>query len=180
MNSPRLRRFAAAVATAVLATGCADAPTAPKSVATTPASAAPLWWSNRPTYLACPVETTERSLGVIGSLGGLLSLGGNAVSFPQGAVPEPTAFVITVPRGDLMEVDVNAVGIWHYVFQTPVTVTIDYSRCPAAATEGKSLSVWWVSPLTKLPLQNMGGTNDPVNRRITFTTDHFSGYVIAY
>jgi hypothetical protein len=113
-------------------------------------------------------------------LGGLLSAGDFAVNIPAGAVPTLTAFVMTVPAGRYMKVDVTAVGVEHYLFKAPVSVTMDYSRCPTDATEGKSLSVWWVAPLTNFPLQNMGGTDDPAARHITFSTDHLSGYVIAY
>jgi hypothetical protein len=79
-----------------------------------------------------------------------------------------------------MKVDVTAAGVEHFLFDAPVSVTVDYARCPAGRTAGRDLSVWYVAPITNTPLQNMGGTNDPAARKITFTTDHLSSYVIAY
>lgn len=174
MQPTRLRLFAATLATAAtLALGaCADGPTLTRPSA--------LLGSDDPNLLECPVNTTESTTGVIGPLGGVLSLGRYAVQVPEGAVPEPTLFSLTVPSGRYMKVDVTAVGVEHYVFGAPVSVTVDYSRCPAGRTDGRSLSVWYVAPITNAPLENMGGVDDPTNRRITFKTGHLSGYVIAY
>ena len=181
MKLSRIRLFVAAFATAVLATGCSDAPTAaPAAPAPEPTAPAPLLWWGGPTLVSCPVYTSQSTTGVIGPLGGLLSLGDFVVDFPAGAVTTPTLFQLTVPASRYMKVDVTAVGLDQFLFDAPISVTIDYSRCPADRTTGKDLEVWYVSPLLNIPLQNMGGVNDPAARRITFTTDHLSGYVIAY
>jgi hypothetical protein len=61
-----------------------------------------------------------------------------------------------------------------------VTVTIDYSRCrPNRVKKNHPLSVWHIDAATKELLEDMGGTNDPVSRTMTFSTGHFSGYSIA-
>jgi hypothetical protein len=78
-----------------------------------------------------------------------------------------------------MEVDITANDLASFLFQSAVTVTIDYSRCPTSVTAGKTLTVWHINPQTKQLLTNMGGVNDAGLRRITFTTDHLSGYAIA-
>jgi hypothetical protein len=178
-------RLLTAIAAVAFGAACADAPSAPPAQpAAAPESPSSLLGLNLgfggPTYLQCPSYTTQSTTGVIGPLGGLLSLGNYVVSIPEGAVPTLTLFQLTVPASRYMKVDVTAVGVEHYVFQQPISVTVDYSRCPVSATEGKNLQVWYVSPLLNLPLDNMGGTDDAANRRITFSTDHLSGYVIAY
>lgn len=174
---PHLRSLAL-LAALVLAAGCSDAPTTAR-----PADAQPgaiLSGDTRPNLLECPTNTTVSTTGLVGPLGGVLALGTNAVRFPSGAVPAPTLFALTVPASRFMKVDVTAVGLEHFLFDAPVTVTIDYSRCAEARTAGRRLSVWHVTPLTHQPLENMGGVDDPAARTITFTTDHFSSYVIAY
>lgn len=181
MQPSRLRfRLLAAVTALVTLGACTDAPT----TASQPAAAAPaglLGLGDDPRFLSCPTKTTQTTTGIVGPLGGLLTLdGGATVSIPEGAVPVPTLFSLTVPAGKYAKVDVTAVGVEHYVFGAPVSVTIDYSRCPAGQTGGRPLTVLYVAPITNLPLENMGGTDDPANRRITFSTDHLSGYVIAY
>lgn len=181
MQLARLRLFAAALATAatVALGACAEAPTPSQPTAATPAGLLGLG-DDDPNLLECPVNTTQSTTGVVGPLGGLLTLGGYTVRIPEGAVPAPTLFSLTVPSGRYMKVDVTAVGLEHYVFGAPVSVTVDYSRCPVGRTEGRSLSVWHVAPITNAPLENMGGVDDPASRRITFETGHLSGYVIAY
>src|SRR4051812_1281138 len=126
MNRPRLLRLAATFAVFALA-ACADGPTAPAARTTPPTPDAPsdlLWWGG-PSYLACPTTETQQATALIGPLGGLLSLGTDAISFPSGAVETPTLFAYTVPAGRLMKVDLSAVDVAHYVFDTSVTVTID-------------------------------------------------------
>ena len=183
MNSPRFLRLAAASLALALA-ACSDGPTAPPAqpvaAPESPSSLLGLNLLGGPTYLQCPNYTTTSATGVIGPLGGVLSLGEYVVNIPEGALLSTTLFQITVPASRYMKVDVSAVGVDHFLFQKPISVTVDYSRCPASATEGKDLEVWYVSPLLNFPLDNMGGVNDPANRRITFSTDHLSGYVIAY
>ena len=185
MNRSLFRRFAAAIATVAFAAACSDAPTAPAGPSLDDAKPAPLTLSigglfGGPRLLECPDWTPQSTLGLIGPLGGVLSLGGNLVDMPAGAVPEPTLFSLTEPASRYMKVDVSAVNVEHYVFGTPISVTIDYSRCADWRVDGRTLSVWWVTPVLNLPLQNMGGVDDRANRRITFTTDHLSTYVIAY
>lgn len=178
MQPIRLRLLAAVLAAFALG-ACADAPTPSQPTAATPAGLLALG-DDDPNLLECPVNTTQSTTGIIGPLGGVLTLGGYTVQIPEGAVPTATAFSLTVPAGRYMKVDVTAVGAEHYVFGAPVSVTVDYSRCPAGRTEGRSLSVWYVAPITDAPLENMGGVDDPAKRRITFETGHLSGYVIAY
>jgi hypothetical protein len=174
MQLTRLRLFAATLATAatVALGACADGPTVSRPTL--------LLGSGDPNLLECPVNTTESTTGVIGPLGGAITLGNHKVEIPGGAVSEPTLFSLTVPQGRYMKVDVSAVGVEHYVFGAPISVTMDYARCPAGRTAGRTLEVWYVAPVTNAPLENKGGVNDPANRRITFQTGHLSGYVIAY
>lgn len=87
---------------------------------------------------------------------------------------------LTVPASRYMEVDITANNLPSFLFQTPVTVTIDYSRCWYRRTDRRTLTVWHIDPDTKALLQNMGGTDDKLRRRITFTTDHLSAYAIAH
>ena len=186
MQLSRLRLLAVAIASVALG-ACADAPTTPQRTAQPPAApAAPSsllglsFGFGGPTYVQCPSYTSESTTGVIGPLGGVLALGNQVVNIPEGALLSTQLFQLTVPASRYMKVDVTAVGLDHFLFQKPISVTIDYSRCADAATAGKDLEVWYVSPLLNIPLDNMGGENDPTNRRITFSTDHLSGYVIAY
>ena len=186
MQLSRLRLLAAALASVALG-ACSDAPTTPKPAAKPAAtSAAPssLLGLNLgfggPTYVQCPAYTSQSTTGLIGPLGGVLALGNQVVNIPEGALLSTQLFQLTVPASSYMKVDVTAVGLDHFLFQKPISVTIDYSRCADTATAGKDLEVWYVSPLLNMPLDNMGGVNDPTNRRITFSTDHLSGYVIAY
>lgn len=91
----------------------------------------------------------------------------------------PTLLQVTIPASRYMEIDVSAVGFASFVFQQPVSITIDYSRCNRSDLDQQTLNVWHIDPITKQLLENMGGSDDKTSRRITFTTGHLSGYAVA-
>lgn len=129
-----------------------------------------------PTYLP-----TLKLTGLIGIDGGILSTGAVRLEIPPGAVLVPTLFTVAVPTSRYMEVSLSALDIEHFVFQKPVTVTIDYSRCSLSGVPaGATLEAVHVAPLWYSILEEMGGTVDTTARKLTFTTGHFSSYAVAY
>lgn len=147
-----------------------DTNTVPGDTTTPPAS---------PQLIQCPTTQTATSSGLISVLGGVITAAGTSISLPAGSVLAVTLIKVTVPASTYMEVDITANDLASFIFQRAVTITIDYSRCPTNVTAGKTLTVWHINPQTKALLTNMGGVNDAAARRITFTTDHLSGYAIA-
>lgn len=129
--------------------------------------------------VSCPTSATASAHDVIGVAGGEVSAGGVTIHIPPGAVLVPTMFDVTVPASEYMEMDITARGSEHYLFVLPVTVSIDYSRCDEAKVASASLAVFHIDVLKKSLLQRMFGDDDKQNRRITFITDHLSGYAIA-
>ena len=113
-------------------------------------------------------------------LGGVLNVGGTILSVPAGAISAPQLFVVTIPVSQYMEVDVSADGLTSFLFNTPATITIDYSRCPVSATQDRTLKVYHINPVTKALLEDMHGVDDKVARKITFNTDHLSAFSVAY
>lgn len=175
MRRSVLQRLLPVLALVAGLTACGDEPV-------TASSAALLDTLQQPKLLACPSNLPALSVtGPIGELGGTLAVGPLTLAVPEGAVPTSTLFALVVPPSQYLEVELNAVGLTSYVFQKPVTVTIDYSRCEVATGPGGApLKVVQVHPLTRQVLEDMGGTMDPVARTVTFTTGHFSSYVVAY
>ncbi|MGQ0714817.1 MAG: hypothetical protein ACT4PJ_13975 [Gemmatimonadaceae bacterium] len=133
----------------------------------------------RPRLIECPTTQTATSSGLITVLGGVVSAAGSSISIPVGGLLTATLIRVTVPASTYMEIDITANDLVSFLFQRSATVTIDYSRCPTSATAGKTLTVWQINAQTKALLVNMRGVNDPARRRMTFTTDHLSGYAIA-
>lgn len=137
----------------------------------------------RPAFSAslveCPATVADSADTVIGLLGGTLGLAGDVLRIPAGVLTLPTEFRMVVPASRYMEVQLSAVGLTHYLFRSPVTLTIDYSRCPDEVLQRGPLTVYYIDEVTKVPLQDMGGVDDRAHKRITFQTDHFSGYAIA-
>ena len=129
--------------------------------------------------IECPTTQTATNSGLLGTLGGTIAAAGTSISLPPNAVLVGTVISLTVPASTYMEIDIRADGLVSFLFQRPVTITIDYSRCPASVTAGKTLTVWHINTETKVLIENMNGVNDPVQRKISFTTDHLSGYAIA-
>lgn len=174
-----------AAALLVLGVSCSDSPTAPKSPSLSPADSSskllglPIFGSS-PRLLYCPSSETQTASGLIGSLGGTLSLQGTSVTIPGGALLDDTSVELTIPAGPYMEVDLSVNNGQHINFLQPVVVTIDYSRCNRWSTLFKALSVWNIDQDTKDLLENMGGVDNKLTQSITFVTPHFSGFAIAY
>lgn len=133
-----------------------------------------------PTLLQCPSTQTSTTSALVTTLGGTLSLGGTSINIPGGALLTATTIRLTVPASQYMEIAVTANDLTSFVFQQPVSVTIDYSRCGAAEASKSPLSVWHIDPQSKKLLENMGGVDDKTSHRITFTTGHLSGYAVAF
>ena len=130
--------------------------------------------------IECPTTQTAANSSLITPLlGGTVAAAGTSISLPAGSLLASTLITVTVPASTYMEVDITANDLPVFAFLKTVTVTIDYSRCPTSVTAGKALSVWHINTQTKALIANMGGVNDPVQRRMTFTTGHLSGYAIA-
>ena len=133
-----------------------------------------------PSLLECPITPGRAARGLaLPVLGGLVAVDGNSVLVPGNALLSATEIVVEVPAMPEVRVELTAGGQDHWQFRAPVTVTIDYSRCPSSAVAGRTLSVWLIDSHTGALLEPMGGLDDRLLRRITFVTDHFSGYAIA-
>jgi hypothetical protein len=177
MSGRRKWALTAAIATAALATACIEpTSTAPDAAGPeTPTAAS----TSAATLISCPTDQPTVTEATIGLLGGLLQLGTTTISIPLGAVLVPTTFRIEVPASNYMEISVTGGDAEHFLFERPVSITIDYSRCDRAVTDAAPLSVWYIDEDTKALLEDMGGVDDKVARKITFRTGHLSGYAIA-
>jgi len=165
--------FCWAVAILLLGASCGE----PR--ATAPGTSASRSQSASPTIIECPTNQTSTTSGLVGVLGGIVQLGATGITIPNGALTAPTSIQVTVPASRFMEIDVSAVGFTSFLFQQPVTITIDYSRCNRNDLDPQTLQVWHIDPLTHQMLENMGGVVDTVSQQITFTTGHLSGYAVA-
>ncbi|MFL5576888.1 MAG: hypothetical protein ACJ79S_13055 [Gemmatimonadaceae bacterium] len=183
LRSTRLRAAFLASAAALLA-ACSDAPTAPSarptavnaSVADPSAVAAP----TSGTLLACPSATTQSATAVIGPRGGVVGVAGSALIVPAHAVRKPTTFTFVVPASPVVQVEIHTAGATHYEFARPVAVSISYARCAADVLPDAQLGAWWVDGATLARLGVMAGIDDRQHRRVTFITDHLSGYAVVY
>ena len=124
----------------------------------------------------CTVAPSTSARAVIGVLGGSVSAGGVTMTLPPGAVLSNTEFRVHVPSSPYAEVEIRANGQQHFQFVAPVVIAMDYSRCNVSSG---ALTAWHIDPDTKSLLENMGGVNDVLNRRVMFSTMHLSGYAIA-
>jgi len=164
------------VALAALSLACGD-PVSEPAVRSEPSSQ--LLGLGAPTLVECPSTGATSTQGVIGALGGTLSVGGTTVSIPAGALLGPTQVVVTVPASRYMEIDVSVAGVEHFVFQQPITVTVDYGRCARSNLDTRLLSVWYIDSQSKQPLERMVGVDNKLTRTVTFVTGHLSGYALA-
>jgi len=182
-------RLAAALALALSAAACADSPTgalgpdagAPRLEVSgiadsTTAPAAP----STSQILVCPTGDRYSDRRTIGPWGGAVGTKGSTINIPAGAVSEPTEFEFIVPAGNYMAVEIHAIGHASFSFAVPVTITINYARCPSEAIPNATLAGAYIDPATGQVLQMMGGSVDRKGNKLSFSTDHLSGYAIAY
>lgn len=164
----------AAYVLAVVATACGE-PTAPRA-----RQNQDLLGLSSPSPLTCPTNTSQSTSATIDPLlGGTVSVGGTSIAIPAGALLSPTKITVTVPAGNYMDVDITANDQQHILFQQPVVVTIDYSRCNRSNILSVPLSAWYWDPSTKTLLQHMLGVDNKLTEQVTFSTAHLSSYVIA-
>lgn len=135
--------------------------------------------SNTPSLVECPTSDSSSTTAVVGPLGGLVSAGGASISIPAGALLEPVAVTVSVPRSQYVEIDVSVAGTEHFVFESPVSVTVPYGRCNRGDLNLVPLTVWYIDGSTKALLAPMPSVDDKVSRTVTFTTGHLSGYAVA-
>lgn len=129
--------------------------------------------------MTCPTSDTQTVTSRIGPSGGVLAIGNTTVVIPLGAVLFPEDFSLTVPASRYAEIRVRTGSAEHYIFQLPVSMTIDYSRCASPALDAQSLSVWNIDPDTKALLAPMVSVDAKLTHTVTFTTIHLSGYAVA-
>lgn len=173
--------LALSLAAGAACSGDSPAPTrAPDAAApiTLPILSPPSAPQTAATLISCPTATTRSVSGLIGPLGGILALGNTRVIIPLSAVLFPKQFTLTIPASNYAEIEVNAGGVNHYLFQLPVVMAIDYSRCDQSALN-QPLSVWNIDPDSKELLERMIGVDEKLTHTIVFTTIHLSGYAVA-
>jgi hypothetical protein len=161
------RRAVAALALVLLGVVSCDTPSTPPP----PESA---------TLVVCPTTVSRTTQAIIGPLGGTLSLAGTIVGIPSGALTVPTLITLTIPASQYMEIEVKANDLTSFLFQQPIGIRIDYSRCTDPTLATKQLRVWQIDPQTKSLIEFMGGTDDKANHTVSFTTGHLSAYAIAF
>ena len=168
--------FTTSLAVVLLAfAGCRD-----QASPVAPDSGKLLGFGTSTTLIACPNSTPVSTTALVGPLlGGILSVPGASITIPPGALSLPTVITLSVPASPYARVDVTALNIEHLVFNTPVTVTIDYNRCERPALDSMSLDAWYLSPLFGTPIEKMPSTDDKSTHVVTFTTGHLSSYALA-
>ena len=163
------RRLAAVLALGALGMASCDSPTIP-----------PDQNPENFTLVACPNTVARTTQALIGPLGGTLSLAGTTIGIPSGALTDLTLITLTIPASQYMEIDVRANNLLSFVFNKPIGVRIDYSRCTSPVVDQAKLSVWHIDAQSKALLENMGGTDNKSANTIDFTTGHLSNYAIAF
>jgi hypothetical protein len=172
-----VNRFAVSLVCGALALTLAncssDAPTTAASARTFSLSRV----GARQDLLSCPGGDDGASAkAIIGPNGGMLRLGGFVMVVPKGAVLDTTTFVMRVPEAKVLKVKIRARGEQHFVFEKPVTITLDYSRC---ANTPADPTAWYVDESTNAELEQMPGFNDSSAQTFTLQTGHLSGYALA-
>lgn len=135
---------------------------------------------NKP--MRCDLKEPISRTAVIGPEGGTVAIDGNSVTLPPGAVDEPTRITMTFPASEYLELELNANGLESFEFAKPVTVSLNYGRCPIgdfSAAGTTTRNVWYVDAETKAFLEKMPSVDDRKHKTVTFLTPHFSFFIVA-
>jgi len=112
---------------------------------------------------------------VIGTEGGTLEItGGHSLTFPAGALGQPTRIRARVDAR-YVQVDLEPHGINFPAGREPV---LKLSYAAAAPVSAKSLTVVYLDQAGRV-LENMNGTADASSRVVTARLPHFSKYAVA-
>jgi hypothetical protein len=189
-TTPLLRRALAVAVLLSVGAACADVVTQPDGSAIARAPRFDLVDTTTlvavdsiptPHLLVCPTTDEASASAVIGPAGGTIGARGTTITIPAGAVADSTLFEVVVPVSQYMETRIHAVGVDHYEFARPATITINYARCPSGAVPATAaLEGVYVDTSTYQILQQMGGVTDKTGHKVSFQTGHLSGYIIAY
>jgi hypothetical protein len=133
-----------------------------------------------PRLVTCATDETRSTSAVVGPLGGVIALGGTSVSIPADALLQSTTVELTIPASRYVEIRLRANNQEHFQFALPIAVTIGYSRCDRLDVLFRPLTAWYIDVDTKEPLHPMVGVDNKITRSVTFLTNHFSGYAIAF
>jgi hypothetical protein len=138
--------------------------------------------SSGPALVECPTsETTTASTQVVdASVDYTVAIGGTKVVIPAGAVVSGTVVELAIPASRYVEIGITANGGEHLELDLPITVAIDYSRCRRSDVLTKPLQAWYIDAATKQLIAPMVGVDNKLERAVTFTTPHNSGYAIAF
>jgi hypothetical protein len=129
--------------------------------------------------IQCSRADFDFRLALLGPLGGLLSLDGHSLFVPIDALLNLAFVTMREPATTNVEVDVRVNFRPHWQFAKPVTVTLDYSRCEASDIGEGPVTVVEINSFTKEILREVGGVDNRDAEKISFETDHFSGYAVA-
>ena len=130
--------------------------------------------------LECPFPVAHVGMASVGPSGGTVTAGGSSISIPSGALLAPTMITLAVSESEVVQVDITAGDAEHFEFESPVSITIDYSRCPESSTDNEMLGAWYVDGATQALLEEMDATDHRKSRTIEFETDHLSSYAVAH
>ena len=136
--------------------------------------------ARHPGLLVCPQRTFDFAWSIFGPRR-RLAVAEWEPGDPCSAVIAPSLAFVTVrqPISPFVEIEVRVNGRPHFDFAQPVTVVLDYSRCPESSLPAGPLTAGVTDPLTNEFIEDMHGVDDRAARTVTFTTDHFSGYAVA-
>lgn len=136
--------------------------------------------SSAPELLECPLPIASVGMATIGTAGGTVTAGSSSIHIPPDALLAPTAITIEESASAFVEVRITAGHAEHFEFESPVTVTIGYSRCAPSATASADLGAWYIDDVTKALLEEMDATDDRGSRAVRFETGHLSSYAVAH
>ena len=175
MRHPMLR-FIAGISLLTAGLTLASCTQDPAPTAPTAPTAELLLGGGRPIgLLNCAPQPYAVTREMVGSAGRTLLVGRHILVIPAGALTEPVLITAEAPDEPLSTVLLSPEGL---TFLQPATLTLDYSRCPAARLLPPKRIAYTCDALDILSY--LLSRDDLLRMRISTELDHFSRYAVSW
>jgi hypothetical protein len=133
------------------------------------------WGGGLNLLLNCSPQPYDSASQSIGPDGGTLTVGGNTLTIPPGALPAPTVITGVVTPDTVNAVRFSPQGL---TFQQPTTLVMSYANCGLLGLFIPRHIAYTTDDLQIL--QIIPSLDNFLNRTVTGQVSHFSQYAIAW
>lgn len=132
-----------------------------------------------PNVLRCGSSQPDSTTKQVGQGTTTIPCQGHQLKIPQGALPEGAEVTLSVPASDRVEVRITVNGQEHFPLQSPIELTLSYTRCRDDDLPAGDLRIFRLTDDFSDIEEDLGGRDDRRGKKVTTGLDHLSGYLVG-